>query len=237
MSETVTAAAELKLTPAELAPYIQHTRIEPDATRDVMVAHAQEAITHGFNAAMVPASWLPVVVSELKGTGIGVASALDFPTVGVMTSAGKAAEAAEIARLGATQLDIGVQLGWLKSGRFDDFREDIAGVVRASGLPVKVMLELPLLTDAEKEAAVELAMEAGVSFLKNASSGQIETANPTSVRYLVDRARDGVQVKASGAIKTYKQSLELLRAGAVLLGTSAGTAIVTDTGDEATVSY
>ncbi|MEU8508714.1 deoxyribose-phosphate aldolase [Streptomyces brevispora] len=238
MSETVTTAADqLQLTPAELAPYIQHTRIDPDATRDDMVAHAQEAITYGFNAAMVPASWLPVVVSELSGTGIGVASALDFPTVGVMTSAGKAAEAAEIARLGATQLDIGVQLGWLKSGRFDDFREDIAGVVRASGLPVKVMLELPLLTDAEKEAAIELAMEAGVSFLKNASSGQIETANPTSVRYLVDRARDGVQVKASGSIKTYRQSLELLRAGAVLLGTSAGTAIVTDTGDDSTVSY
>ncbi|AXI77386.1 deoxyribose-phosphate aldolase [Peterkaempfera bronchialis] len=239
MSETVTTTAvdEPTLSPAELAPYIQHTRIEANATRDDMIAHAQEAITHGFNAAMVSASWLPVVAAELRGTGIGVASALDFPAVGVMTSAGKAAEAAEIARLGATQLDIGVQVGWLKSGMYNEFREDIAGVVRASGLPVKVMLELPLLTDAEKEAAVELAMEAGASFLKNASSGQIETANPTSVRYLVDRARDGVQVKASGSIKTYRQSLELLRAGAVLLGTSAGIAIVTDTGDDSTVSY
>jgi deoxyribose-phosphate aldolase len=73
--------------------------------------------------------------------------------------------------------------------------------------------------------------------LKNASSGQIETANPESVRYLVDRARDGVQVKASGSIKTYDQALSLLRAGAVLLGTSAGLKIITDTGDESTVSY
>lgn len=237
MSETTVTNAELTLSPAELAPYIQHTKIDTDATRDEMVAHAGEAVTYGFNAAMVSASWLPVVVAELKGTGIEVASALDFPTVGLMSSAGKAAEAAEIARLGANQLDIGVQVGWLKSGRYDDFREDIAGVVRASGLPVKVMLELPLLTDAEKEAAVELAMEAGASFLKNASSGQIETANPTSVRYLVDRARGGVQVKASGSIKTYRQSLDLLRAGASLLGTSAGLSIVTDTGDEGTVSY
>src|SRR5690554_208046 len=100
------------LTPAEMAPYIQHTKIDVGTTRDEMIAHVQEAITHGFNAAMVPASWVPLVVSELAGTGIGIASALDFPTVGVMTSAGKAAEAAEIARLGATQLDIGVQLGW-----------------------------------------------------------------------------------------------------------------------------
>lgn len=231
------AERDLNLSPAELAPYIQHTKIEVGTTRDEMLAHVRETVEYGFNAAMVPASWLPLVASELAGTGIGVASALDFPTVGVMTSAGKAAEAAEIARLGATQLDIGVQIGWLKSGMFNEFREDIAGVVRAAGIPVKVMLELPLLTDSEKEAAVELAQEAGASYLKNASSGQIETANPASVKYLVDRARDGVLVKASGSIKTYAQTLELLRAGAALVGTSAGLAIISDSGDAGTTSY
>lgn len=225
------------LSPAELAPYIQHTKIEVGTTREEMLAHVKETVEYGFNAAMVPASWVPLVAAELAGTGVGIASALDFPTVGVMTSAGKAAEAAEIARLGATQLDIGVQVGWLKSGMYDEFREDIAGVVRASGIPVKVMLELPLLTDAEKETAVELAQEAGAAYLKNASSGQIETANAASVRYLVERARDGVLVKASGSIKSYRQALDLLGAGAVLLGTSAGISIVTDTGDEHTVSY
>lgn len=236
MSDIATSPST-RLKPAELAPYIQHTKIELGTTRDEMIAHARETVEYGFNAAMVPASWVPVVAAELAGTGIGIASALDFPTVGVMTSAGKAAEAAEIARLGATQLDIGVQIGWLKSGMYDAFREDIAGVVRAAGIPVKVMLELPLLTDAEKEAAVELAQEAGVAFLKNASSGAIETANAASVRYLVERARDGVQVKASGSIKNYPQALTLLDAGAVLMGTSAGIQIVTDTGDESTVSY
>lgn len=236
MSDIATSPST-RLKRAELAPYIQHTKIELGTTRDEMIAHARETVEYGFNAAMVPASWVPVVAAELAGTGIGIASALDFPTVGVMTSAGKAAEAAEIARLGATQLDIGVQIGWLKSGMYDAFREDIAGVVRAAGIPVKVMLELPLLTDAEKEAAVELAQEAGVAFLKNASSGAIETANAASVRYLVERARDGVQVKASGSIKSYPQALTLLDAGAVLMGTSAGIQIVTDTGDESTVSY
>lgn len=235
MTDTTTALQELS--PAQLAPFIQHTKIELGSTRDEMIAHARETAEHGFNAAMVPASWVPLVASELKGTGIQIASALDFPTVGVMTSAGKAAEAAEIARLGATQLDIGVQVGWLKSGMFDEFREDIAGVVRASGLPVKVMLELPLLTDAEKEAAVELAMEAGAAYLKNASSGAVEVANPDSVRFLVERARPGVLVKASGSIKSYPQALSLLQAGAVLLGTSAGISIISDTGNDSTVSY
>jgi deoxyribose-phosphate aldolase len=233
----VTSLSAANLQPSELAPYIQHTLIEVGITRDRMVAHVEEAVAFSFNAAMVPGSWVPLVAEMLAGTGIEVASALDFPTVGVMTSAGKAAEAAELVRLGATQIDIGVQIGWLKSGMFDAFREDIAGVVRASGVPIKVMLELPLLTEAEKEAAVELSVEAGVAFLKNASSGQIETANVDSIRYLVERAPAGVKVKASGSIKSLTQARELLAAGAVLLGTSAGVAIVSDRADGDTASY
>ena len=233
----MTNDAQLNLTPAEMAPYIQHTKISVGSTREEMIAHAQEAVKYGFNAAMVSASWVSVVAKELEGTGVEVATALDFPTVGVMTSAGKAAEAAEVARLGATQIDMGVQIGWLKSGMYDEFREDIAGVVRASGLPVKVMLELPLLTEAEKEAAIELSMDAGAKYLKNGSSGAIEVANPTSIRYLVERARPGVLVKASGAITNYEQGLSLLRAGAVLMGSSAGIQIVTGTSDSETKSY
>ena len=226
-----------KLTPVQIASYIQHTKIEVGATREEMIAHVEDAIKYGFSAAMVPGSWVALTASILRGTGIEVASALDFPTVGVMTSAGKAAEAAELVRLGATQIDIGVQIGWLKSGMFDEFREDIAGVVRASGVPIKVMLELPLLTEAEKELAVQLSMEAGVAYLKNASSGQIETANPASIKYLVDRATNGVLVKASGSIKHLSQARELIVAGASLLGTSAGIEIISGLSNANTKSY
>lgn len=212
--------------PQDLAPYIQHTLIKPGTTRDQIVAHAEEAVAQSFGAVMVPASWVPEVAAVVQGTDVQVASALDFPTVGVMTSYGKAREAEAIAKAGAHQIDIGVQVGWLKSGREDDFRDDIAGVVEASGLPIKVMLELPLLTDAEKERAVELAMDAGAKWLKNASSGAVETANPESVRYLVDRVRDGILVKASGAITGYDQAVSLIEAGASALGTSAGLELV-----------
>jgi deoxyribose-phosphate aldolase len=225
------------LQPAELAPFIQHTLIEVGITRERMMRHVQEAVEYSFNAAMVPGSWVPLAAEMLAGTGVEVASALDFPIVGVMTSAGKAAEAAELVRLGATQIDIGVQVGWLKSGMFDAFRDDIAGVVRAAGVPIKVMLELPLLTDAEKDAAIELSAEAGAAYLKNASSGQIEVANPESIRYLVDRAPAGVKVKASGSIKSVAQARALLAAGAVLLGTSAGIAIVSGAADGETANY
>ncbi|MGA8048255.1 MAG: deoxyribose-phosphate aldolase [Dermatophilaceae bacterium] len=224
-------------TARELASHIQHTKIAVGTTRDEMLTHLQEAVEFGFDAAMVAGSWVGLAAEVLAGTDVSVASALDFPTVGVMTSAGKAAEAAELVRLGAQQLDIGVQVGWLRSGDYDGFREDIAGVVRAAGVPVKVMLELPLLTEEEKAVAVELACEAGAAYLKNASSGAIETANPESIRYLVERAPAGVLVKASGGITTRAQVVELLAAGAALVGTSAGIAIVSDTADGSTSSY
>jgi deoxyribose-phosphate aldolase len=222
---------------ANLAPYIQHTLIETGTTRDALVAHCEECVRYGFNAAMVAGSWVEVAAKALAGTGIEVASALDFPTVGVMTPAGKAAEAAELVRLGAQQIDIGVEIGWLRSGMYSEFRDDIAGVVMAAGVPIKVMLELPLLTPAERDAAVDLAMEAGAAYLKNASSGAVEVANPDSIAYLAERARDGVQVKASGSIKSREQAVSLLEAGASLLGTSAGVDLVTTGGGDTTISY
>ena len=172
-----TAAPLVIASPAELAPYIQHTLIEAGTTRDRVLSHARECLQYGFQAAMVAGSWVDVVAAELAGTGVAIASALDFPTVGVMTTAGKAREAEELVRLGAGQLDIGVQIGWLRSGEYDRFREDIAAVV-AAGVPVKVMLELPLLTPAERDAAVDLSLEAGAAYLKNASSGAVEVADP-----------------------------------------------------------
>ncbi|MBX3194403.1 MAG: deoxyribose-phosphate aldolase [Schumannella sp.] len=220
--------------PAELAPHIQHTLIEAGTTRERVIAHAREAVEHGFNAAMVAGSWVDVVASELRGTGVQVASALDFPICGAMTTEGKAREAEELVRLGAQQLDIGVQVGWLRSGDHRRFREDIAAVV-ACGVPIKVMLELPLLTPAERDAAVDLALDAGAAYLKNASSGAVEIANPDSISYLVERAAGRAAVKASGGIKSYDQAVALIAAGATLLGTSAGIQLVT--GAEAAVSY
>lgn len=225
------------LSNSELAHYIQHTKIGVGITRDEIVAHAEEAVRYGFGAAMVPGSWVRTVADVLAGTGVPVASALDFPSVGVMTAKGKAAEAAELVRLGADQIDIGVQIGWLKSGDFDGFREDIAGVVRASGVPIKVMLELPLLTAAEREAAVELSIEAGAAYLKNASSGLIEKASPENIRYLAARAPESVLVKASGSITGYDQTIALLEAGAACVGSSAGIEILGRTADALTESY
>lgn len=212
--------------PAQLAPYIQHTRIAIGTTREEAIQHAEEALKYGFDAAMVAGSRVPETAEVLKGTDVEIATALDFPTTGVMSSYGKAKEAEELVRLGATQIDIGVQVGWLKDGDYDRFRDDIAGVV-ACGIPIKVMLELPLLTEEEKKIAVELAVEAGAKYLKNASSGSVGKATPEEMKFLCSLAPEGVFVKGSGGISTFEHALSLIQAGAVLVGSSNSIAIVT----------
>lgn len=205
---------------------IQHTLIGAQVTKDQVLAHARECVTYGFGAAMVQGSWVDVVAEELAGSGIPVASALDFPEVGLMTSAGKAAEAAELVRRGAQQIDIGVQIGWLKSGMTSEYRDDIRRVVDAAGVPIKVMLELPMLTEKERDLAVDLAVDAGVSYVKNASSGAVEVASVESITYLRHRAPSTVGVKASGGIKSREHVEALLAAGADMVGTSAGVSIL-----------
>lgn len=226
------SSSHAHLDPAELAPFIQHTKITSIATRAEMISHAEEVLEYGFNAAMVGGPWVATVAEVLRGTDALVASAIDFPTVGVVTTEGKVAEARSLVKNGAQQLDVGVQLGYLRSGMYDEFRDDLRQIVEASGVPIKPLLELPLLTPEERNIAVELAIEAGVAYIKNASGGHIETATPASVEYLVERSRGRVPVKASGGISNYTQAVALLDAGAVLLGTSSGIAIVTATAGE-----
>jgi deoxyribose-phosphate aldolase len=128
---------------------------------------------------------------------------------------------------GARELDIMVNVGWLRSGLDVEYREDIARVVEAARpATVKVMLELPLLSPAERDRAVDLAVDAGVRFVKNASSSAVGVATPDQIRYLRDRAPASVGVKASGGIKSWEHAVELFEAGADLVGSSAGVAIV-----------
>ena len=223
---TTVAAAPREWTPSELAARIQHTLIRIDATDADVVRHCGECLEYGFDAAMVAGNWLSVARPIIAGSRVKLASAVDFPS-GEMTTAGKVAEARELVALGAVELDVLVNVGWLRSGLEREFRDDIAAVVAAARpAAVKVMLELPLLTPAQRDRAVDLAVDAGVAFVKNASSSAVEVANPTSIAYLRERAPASVGVKASGGIKSFAQAIGLLEAGADLLGSSAGVAIV-----------
>ena len=128
---------------------------------------------------------------------------------------------------GAEEIDLMPNLGFLLSGMEKEYFEDIRGVVEAAaGVPVKIMLELPLLDARQKERAVQLSIEANVAYLKNVSSGAVGVATPEEIRFLRGMAPRRIRIKASGGIKTLAQVRQLLDAGADLVGTSSGVQIM-----------
>lgn len=211
---------------ARLAGRIQHTLISNVLTRSLWEAHVAECLNYKFHAAMIPPAWVKLTAQALAGSGIRVASFVDFP-YGTMTSAAKAFEAGQLVGEGAEEIDVMPNVGFLLSGMEREYFEDIRGVVEAAGkVPVKIMLELPLLNSQQRERAVALSVEVGVAYLKNASGGAVGVATPEDIRFLRQAAPAHVRVKASGGIKTARQVRELLDAGADLVGTSSGVRIM-----------
>lgn len=216
--------------PAGLAARIQNTLARPAVTAGQIAAHVAGAVQYGFDAIAVPGSWVAYARSLLTlagadGTGLG--AILDFP-FGSSSTAARVAGAAAIAAAGADQIDSTVNVGLVLSGRRADFAADLAAIVQAAApLPVKFMLELPLLDAAQRDFVVDAAVEAGAAYVKNASRGAVGIADVATIAYLRRRAPETVGVKASGGIRTAQQVRDLLAAGADLVGTSAGVAIVT----------
>jgi deoxyribose-phosphate aldolase len=211
---------------AQLARRIQHTLISNVLTEALWEAHVAECLKYRFHAAMIPPAWVKNTAQKLRDTGIRVASFIDFP-YGTMSSRGKADEAQHLIDDGAEEIDLMPNVGFLLSGMEREYRDDIHGVVEAAGkVPVKIMLELPLLNPQQRERAVALSIDAGVAYLKNASGGAVGVATPEDIRFLRQVAPAHIRIKASGGIKKAQQVRELLNAGADLVGTSSGVRIM-----------
>jgi deoxyribose-phosphate aldolase len=214
--------------PAAFASRIQSTIISNTLTYTCWEQHIAECLNYHFQAAMIPPAWVKRTAERLRGTGIKTASFVDFP-YGTMTSAGKAYETMQLIRNGAEEVDMMPNVGFLLSGMEHEYAEDIRGVVKAAGkVPVKIMLELPLLNPQQRERAVALSVDAGVAYLKNASGGAVGVATPEQIAFLRRLAPPQVRVKASGGIKTAQQVRELVEAGADVVGTSAGAQIMAE---------
>lgn len=220
----------LVMPPAQLAGRIQHTLIGQAITERDVREHVQETLANGFDAAIVPASWVWAAKDEMRGTAGRVGSFIDYPH-GNGTTAGRVAEARALVDAGVDELDSTVHIGYLLSNRYEEFAADIKAVVEAaSPIGVKVMLELPLLNTRQRERCVGAAIDAGVAFVKNASRGGVGIADPSTISYLRGAVPDSVGVKAAGGIKTIEQVRAVLVAGADLVGTSSGVRIVTGGG-------
>ncbi|MEH1799896.1 deoxyribose-phosphate aldolase [Nostoc sp.] len=204
----------------DIAPFIDHSLLIPTATPEQVEQWCEEAYRFNFAAVCLFPSNVKQAVELLHGKNPKVCTVIGFPS-GATTSAVKLYEAQEAADSGATELDVVMNLGWLKAGKTEEVHREIAEICEETGQTVKVILETNLLTDAEKKIAAEIAMEAGAAFLKT-STGWNGGATVADVRLLQELAKERVGIKASGGIHTINQALDLIVAGATRLGTSRG---------------
>jgi deoxyribose-phosphate aldolase len=211
----------------EIASTIQHTEVSPTADRTRIVALCAECREYGFDGAMVLPCWVPLAREELAGTDVSVCSAAGFPMGGDGHIA-KASAVRDAVAAGAEEVDVMPNIGFLKSGMDEELAAEMDLMVEASGDAVcKAMLELGALDEDEAERVLSLAVEAGFDYVKTSSGwGEGGKATVERVRFLRENAPADVKVKASGGIRTAADAEALLDAGADLLGSSSGVAIV-----------
>jgi len=209
----------------ELAKYIDHTLLKPDASEDAVRRLCAEAREFGFASVCVNGSFTELVARELKGSGVKTCVVVGFP-LGAGTSAAKAFETADAVSRGAEEIDMVLSVGRLRFGETAAVREDIRAVVQAAeGALVKVILETCLLTDEQKELACRLAEEAGAHFVKTSTGFSTGGATVEDVALMRRVVGDRLGVKASGGIRTREDAERMIAAGASRIGASASVTI------------
>jgi deoxyribose-phosphate aldolase len=208
----------------DIANYIDHALLDPTATPEQVAQCCAEAERFHFAAVCVYPTAVRQAGELLHGKKIQICTVIGFPT-GATTSAVKLYEAQEAVENGATELDVVINLGWLKVGKSEEIYREIAAICEETGQFVKAILETNLLTDTEKRLAAEICMDAGVAYLKT-NTGWFGGATVADVRFLRNITKGQVGIKASGGIRTLEQALELIAAGATRLGTSRGVELV-----------
>jgi deoxyribose-phosphate aldolase len=217
---------EMKITKEQLAGMIDHSLLKPQSTREELKKLCAEAVSYGFKAVCVNPIHVADAAALLKGEKPLVCSVAGFP-FGTHTPAAKAAETAEVIRLGAREVDMVLRVGALKERRDDEVAEDIAAVVRAAGgCPVKVILETCYLTEEEKVRACLLAVKAGAAFVKTSTGYGSAGATVADLQLMRKTVGKGIGVKAAGGIRTLADALAMIEAGASRIGASASAAIL-----------
>lgn len=211
----------------EVAALIDHTLLKPDATQDELDHLCAEARKYKFASVCVNPVWVAYCKEQLADTDVMVASVVGFP-LGALPTEAKAGEAARAVEQGADELDMVLNIGYLKSGRYREVEEDVRGVVQAAGgKTVKVIIETALLTDEEKVQACLLAKRAGAHFVKTSTGFSKGGATVHDVAIMRRVVGPGMGVKASGGIKTGEDARQMIAAGASRIGASASVAIAT----------
>jgi deoxyribose-phosphate aldolase len=213
----------------EIAKYIDHTLLSPQATRGDIIRLCNEAKEYNFHAVCINPYYVRQAVKELSASKVAVATVIGFPLGSHLTDV-KIAEAQRAVSEGAEELDVVINIGALKDGEIDYVTEEIKAVVKVGkDNLIKVIIECDLLTDDEKVAATHASIKAGAHMIKT-STGYVKDGRGATVedvlrlKEIIGNANIGI--KASAGIRDYDKAKALIDAGATRLGTSAGIAII-----------
>ncbi len=214
--------------PLDLARYIDHTLLKPDATAGEIDRMCDEAMEYGFASVCINPTWVKRASERLRGSDVKVCTVIGFP-LGATPPEIKAMEARRALRDGAREVDMVINIGALKSGDHDLVETDIAKVVDAAhegGAIAKVILETALLTDEEKVVASALARKARADFVKTSTGFGGGGATVYDVALMRETVGPKMGVKASGGVRTLEDAEDMIAAGATRIGASAGVQIV-----------
>lgn len=214
-------------TSRDIAPYIDHTLLKPDATRDDVVKLCEEARKYGFATVCLNTTNIPLAARLLAGSSTRPIAVVGFPLGAAVTSA-KVFETREAVRSGAAEIDMVINIGALKSRDYALVEHDIRAVVDAARpAPVKVILETGSLTRDEKVIGCALSKAAGAAFVKTSTGFGQGGATAEDIALMRAVVGDDVGVKASGGVRTTQDAQAMIAAGANRIGASASIAIVT----------
>ncbi len=223
-----TVAADAVRKPADLARFIDHTNLKPEATPADIQRLCQEAREFEFASVCVNPCYVSLCKQELSGSSVHVGTVVGFP-LGATNADQKVFEAKTALRDGANEVDMVINVGFLKAGLDDEVAHEIARVSNVLGgrAVLKVIIETCLLTDEEKRRACLLAKEAGADYVKTSTGFNKAGATVEDVRLMRETVGPQVGVKAAGGIRDAATALAMIRAGADRIGTSSGVVIVT----------
>jgi deoxyribose-phosphate aldolase len=222
------AVTKTGITPQDVAKYIDHTMLKPEATIDAFDKLCNEALTFRFKSVCVNSCRVAYVAKKLRGTGIKVCSVIGFP-LGAMDSRAKAFETRTVIENGAEEIDMVINVGALKERNLRLVEEDIRAVRRAtrSITILKVIIETSLLTEEEKVLACEISKKADADFVKTCTGFAGGGATVEDISLMRRIVGPNMGVKASGGVRDYDKAISLIGAGANRLGCVSSVAIVT----------
>jgi deoxyribose-phosphate aldolase len=225
---TNTPSSTALLSGFDLAHYIDHTVLKPEAAESQIIQLCEEAQRYQFMAVCVNPVWVKRCAQLLQGSATRVATVAGFP-LGATLPEVKAYEAQQVVEAGAHEVDMVINVGALKSKDYALVSRDIAAVVRAArsgGAITKVIIEAALLDDNEKISACRLAVEAGAEFVKTSTGFASSGATAHDVALMRRTVGPQIGVKAAGGIRTYADVLTMVEAGANRIGASASVKIM-----------